>query len=296
MIGNENISFDMLNVFIKVSETKSINQSSKVLLLSQPAISKKIHQLENYVGAQLFNRSAKGVDLTYDGHMFYVFATRMLNELTRTIDEINHKNFSFSNLTIGVLDSISSFIFPNFFINKVYELQKLEVTNKGIDLIMPFNEGRLDAIIIDSAFGDDIVGPYVQKKLFEEPYYIVYSQSNTKMSPLIKSATVRAIDLQKFNLILLPTHCPIHQQVVKTFNRLNVALPEIFENNYSELTISLVRNSDFIAVLPESIAVNKVAQDTNGLGMKKLEIAFNRSVSVFGRSADIVEEIEKELA
>ena len=58
MIGNENISFDMLNVFIKVSETKSINQSSKVLHLSQPAISKKIHQLENYVGAQLFNRSA----------------------------------------------------------------------------------------------------------------------------------------------------------------------------------------------------------------------------------------------
>ncbi|WP_224148224.1 helix-turn-helix domain-containing protein [Leuconostoc gelidum] len=41
MIGNENISFDMLNVFIKVSETKSINQSSKVLLLTQPAISKK---------------------------------------------------------------------------------------------------------------------------------------------------------------------------------------------------------------------------------------------------------------
>ncbi len=59
--------------------------------------------------------------------------------------------------------------------------------------------------------------------------------------------------------------------MVKAFRHLNVARPEIFENNYSELTISLVRNSDFIAVLPESIAVNKVAQDTNGLGMKKLK-------------------------
>jgi len=75
-----------------------------------------------------------------------------------------------------------------------------------------------------------------------------------------------------------------------------VALPEIFENDYSELTISLVKNSDFVTVLPESIAINKITQDMNGLDMKRLEIAFDRSVSVFGRSKNIVNEIEKELA
>jgi len=49
-------------------------------------------------------------------------------------------------------------------------------------------------------------------------------------------------------------------------------------------------------VLPESIAINKITQDMNGLDMKRLEIAFDRSVSVFGRSKNIVNEIEKELA
>ncbi|MBZ5965039.1 LysR family transcriptional regulator [Leuconostoc gelidum subsp. gelidum] len=295
MNGNENISFHMLNVFIKVSETKSINQSSKVLLLTQPAISKKIHQLEEYVGQQLFTRSSKGMALTYNGHIFYIFATQMLAELTKTIDEINNKNFSFNDLNMGVLDSISSFLFPNFFVNKVYELQNLEVTNKVFDLIKPFNEGKLDAIIIDSSFSENIIGPHVQNNLFEEPYYIVYSKSNTKIPTLIKDSIAKAIDLQKFKLVLLPMYCPIHQQVVKVFDRLNVALPEIFENDYSELTISLVKNSDFVTVLPESIAINKITQDINGLGMKKLEIAFDRSVSIFGRSKNIVNEIEKEL-
>ncbi|MFR8085509.1 MAG: LysR family transcriptional regulator, partial [Leuconostoc gelidum] len=188
MNGNENISFHMLNVFIKVSETKSINQSSKVLLLTQPAISKKIHQLEEYVGQQLFTRSSKGMALTYNGHIFYIFATQMLAELTKTIDEINNKNFSFNDLNMGVLDSISSFLFPNFFVNKVYELQNLEVTNKVFDLIKPFNEGKLDAIIIDSSFSENIIGPHVQNNLFEEPYYIVYSKSNTKIPTLIKDS------------------------------------------------------------------------------------------------------------
>jgi len=122
--------------------------------------------------------------------------------------------------------------------------------------------------------------------------YISFDMLNV----FIKDSIAKSIDLQKFKLVLLPMYCPIHQQVVKVFNRLNVALPEIFENDYSELTISLVKNSDFVTVLPESIAINKITQDMNGLDMKRLEIAFDRSVSVFGRSKNIVNEIEKELA
>ena len=46
----ESLNIDLLYVFTTVAELKSINKSSDVLLLSQPAISKKIKQLEDYFG------------------------------------------------------------------------------------------------------------------------------------------------------------------------------------------------------------------------------------------------------
>ena len=39
----ESLNIDLLQVFIVVSEQKSINKSSEILLLSQPAISKKLN-------------------------------------------------------------------------------------------------------------------------------------------------------------------------------------------------------------------------------------------------------------
>ena len=53
----ESLNIDLLYVFTTVAELKSINKSSDVLLLSQPAISKKIKQLEDYFGKKLFIRS-----------------------------------------------------------------------------------------------------------------------------------------------------------------------------------------------------------------------------------------------
>ena len=48
MIGNDALNLELLYIFVKVSELKSINQSSAYLSLTQPAISKKIKQLEEY--------------------------------------------------------------------------------------------------------------------------------------------------------------------------------------------------------------------------------------------------------
>lgn len=51
----ESLNIDLLYVFTTVAELKSINKSSDVLLLSQPAISKKIKQLEDYFGKKVIH-------------------------------------------------------------------------------------------------------------------------------------------------------------------------------------------------------------------------------------------------
>ncbi|MGT2490533.1 helix-turn-helix domain-containing protein [Cupriavidus basilensis] len=47
-----------------IADTGSIQEASRLLHLTQPALSKAIKELESSVGATLFVRSSKGVRLT----------------------------------------------------------------------------------------------------------------------------------------------------------------------------------------------------------------------------------------
>lgn len=122
----DSINIDLLYVFVTVSELKSINKSSDVLLLSQPAISKKIKQLEEYFGQKLLIRSSKGVSLTSEGEIFYQKAKKIIREFDSLHYLKNEQDYnSFNSLRIGSLDSISSFKYPNFFINALSTVKEL---------------------------------------------------------------------------------------------------------------------------------------------------------------------------
>ena len=51
-------------VFCMVAKHKSFSKAAQELFLSQPAVSQSIRQLEEQLGAQLFFRSTKKVELT----------------------------------------------------------------------------------------------------------------------------------------------------------------------------------------------------------------------------------------
>jgi LysR family hca operon transcriptional activator len=60
-----------LRYFIAVAETGSLTVAAeRRLFTSQPSLSRQIRDLEDEVGAELFNRSARGVELTAAGKAF----------------------------------------------------------------------------------------------------------------------------------------------------------------------------------------------------------------------------------
>jgi predicted transcriptional regulator len=52
-------NIDKIYTFLVVYETKSFSKASKILQISQPAVTQKIKQLEDFIGTKLIERKKK---------------------------------------------------------------------------------------------------------------------------------------------------------------------------------------------------------------------------------------------
>lgn len=67
--------------FVKVMETGSISLAADQLFITQPAVTKRIHSLEEYFGVKLFESAGRGVQATHAAHSLLPKVKNWLNEL-----------------------------------------------------------------------------------------------------------------------------------------------------------------------------------------------------------------------
>ena len=77
-----------LRHFVAVVEAGNLSRASEAAFLSQPALTRSIHSLEEIVGAQLFERHAKGVSPTAAGRTLYDYAGFILNQCAKARAEV----------------------------------------------------------------------------------------------------------------------------------------------------------------------------------------------------------------
>ena len=101
--------------FLRIVEQKSISKAAESLFISQPSLSKYLQRLENYVGAELFDRKQTPLRLTLAGQLFYDYLIRSIEEerkLQIQIDEV--KNADRARITIGMPLWRASTLLPAF--------------------------------------------------------------------------------------------------------------------------------------------------------------------------------------
>lgn len=68
-----------LQGFVFAAQTDSITQAAKLAYISQPAMTKLIHQLEKELGVQLFDRTGRTIQLNAQGQLFFSYVTTVLD-------------------------------------------------------------------------------------------------------------------------------------------------------------------------------------------------------------------------
>ena len=85
------VKIHQIRAFVEVARQGSIRGASRMLNMSQPALSKYIQELEEGLAAQLFFRRSKGVTLTDAGESFYQHASLILEELRAAQEDIRQR-------------------------------------------------------------------------------------------------------------------------------------------------------------------------------------------------------------
>src|SRR5215471_15702309 len=74
-----------LRNFIKLSQTLHFTKTSEQVFMAQPALSRQIKQLEQSIGAKLFERDKRNVSLTKAGVYFKQAAQQTIDHLDYAI-------------------------------------------------------------------------------------------------------------------------------------------------------------------------------------------------------------------
>lgn len=281
----QNVSIDTLKLFITVSDCGSINKASEQLFIDQSSISRKIKQLEQEIGSELFERTSKGVTLSAGGNLVYQFSRQLLIDFEKLSYSLEQINSNLSALRVGTYDSVSSHIYPEFFGKAMSTLKNVVITNNSDQLIKEFNNNELDAVLIDSEFSLQLLGDFQETQLFDEPFYAVYSLSNVQSS-ILENSLITAEDLKKLDILLYPKSCPIHKKITSTYTKQS-DLPTIHQIRFASSAISFVQRTNLISILPKTVAINYVTRDMTHLGMYQLESQFNRHISLFAKHPKI---------
>ncbi|MEQ1659546.1 MAG: LysR family transcriptional regulator [Hylemonella sp.] len=153
------ITLKQFRYFMAVSETASVAAAARMINIAQSAVTKSIQELEDTLGVKLFERTAKGMVLTQDGHRFQASARKVIAAVGEAGQLGRGKPEMLSgSLTIGVTSLVAGYYLAELFAR--FQRSHPSVTISVVEDAPQFLEhllinGEVDlAIMVSNALGD----------------------------------------------------------------------------------------------------------------------------------------------
>lgn len=109
----ENFGLHEVRAFIRVIELGSFKKAAEELLISQPALTRRIQKLEDCLGARLLDRTTRDVSLTAVGQSFLPAAQRIITQFEESVSNIRDIiDIKGGQVTIACLPTIAEYILP----------------------------------------------------------------------------------------------------------------------------------------------------------------------------------------
>lgn len=188
----------VLNYFVATAQELNMTRAAQKLLVSQPALSRQIADLEDELGVKLFNRQPRHLTLTPAGQYLYEQAKEILTLASKTKSNLQSSAVISGDLTIAAGESFAMQRLMNIVSNIIrdYPTVKIHILSGDYE----FAERRLDTGAVDFAviIGNLPLDNYASLQLPEKDTWGVLM---TKDYPLAKKSAITAEDLVGRNVL-----------------------------------------------------------------------------------------------
>lgn len=248
------VTYRHVRCFLEVARLQSVQQAADALAISQPAVSKTLRELEERVGAALFERAGRRLRLTPSGRIFQKHAGLSLTELDRGIRAIRGP-VGGGAVSAGVLPTVATRVLPRAalaFSRIMPDATLRASTGPNHYLLSQLREGRLDLVVGRLAAPAEMAG-LVFEQLYAEAVVAVVRAGH----PVLATP---GTDLAEWPLILPPPGAIIRPVVEQYFLTHGRELPRPWVETVSlALGRGLVRDSDAVWFISRGVVADEMA-------------------------------------
>ena len=240
-----NINLNLLKYFYEVVNIGNITKASEKLLVSQPAITKAIKELENELNTTLLERNKKGVIPTEEGKILYEHAKKMFEDLNQTLNIIENNNVKNGHLYVGT--TTTNFI--NLLMNPIKEFKKLfpnvqiHIEFQNINTLYEMSRlGHLDILIKNDY---ETIENFINIKTFSITDKLVVSRKHFKE---LEEKTYTIKELLNYPFVLLTNNSTGRKLFDSYLIQNNIEFKPTYEFNSHSICHELIKEGFGIGI------------------------------------------------
>lgn len=248
-----------LEYFVTVAELQNFTSAAHKLHISQPAISKAIHKLEEELGFQLLDRTQKKILLTEEGSVFLDLAKDILARMAAAFNTMaQYKNLTRGTFRIAVPPLLGAYVFPQLFADfkKSYPALAMSVFEDGsstaVDLVQQ-EEVHVGLVILPSNLTE------LHSHLITSQEIVVCLPTD---HPLSRQSFLTFEQLKDEPIILYNEGFVLRKIILDEYEKYNLTPRVVLSTNQFQTIKALVAKGVGISFLPKNSikVVNHVAK------------------------------------
>jgi len=170
-MSHSSMDLTSIRYFVHCAEVRSLTAAAKDLAVAQPALTRRIHRLEEDFGVRLFEREPRGVSLTAAGQKFLDHCRRILREVSLADDAITRDPSRSEHVfSLGVPGTCTATIIPDLMssLRPLFPRVHIDISEGSTPaLVEDLLAGRLDLAILQNPppLGQLAVTPHLVEPL-----------------------------------------------------------------------------------------------------------------------------------
>lgn len=250
MVPN-NLELRHLRYFVAVAEAGSLSAAASRLHLSQPPLTRQIKQLEDLLGAQLFERQARGIALTGAGETLLVEAKNVLALVEQAAHRTQQADKGqLGRLDVGIFGSAIYGVIPSIIreFRNSHPCVEIELHNmERAAQIRALRERRIIAGF-NRFFGDEPDLKW-EKVHNEHMYLAVYNQHLLAQK---KNVTIKQLNGESIVLYPRNPRPSFIDHLNRVFDAQRIQLKQVYEVDDVTTAIALVSAGMGVTIVTQS--------------------------------------------